>query len=150
MSLPTILAKIKEKMLTVSGVSKVETRLVFKKTAADFFALFTRTDQVRTGWMVTRRSPIEEEILDINEVEIMHHIKLVGFYVLDDSADSEAAFNAIIDGICTVFRGENDLWDTANLAGPCQTPIAGDWRAIHEVLCHYAEIDLVVKEVVAP
>ena len=144
MTLAAVKAAIKTEMIKATGVEKVELRLRVKREKADLFALFTRADGKVTGWMLTRRRTAET-VGDVSYDVRLHRIYMIGFYVFNDTDDTETAFDLIIDNICTELRGDDLLGGVCELAGPVQVERV-EMRRISGVLCNYAELYVDVEE----
>lgn len=145
MSLANIVAAIKTDLLTITGIEKVEGRLVYQKDTNKHFALFTTAAGLKSGWMITRKK-VETEYVDVNHAEVRHHMVMIGFTVLDDSANTEATMDLLVDRVLDYYLFEDrTLGGVANDIGAPQVPVV-DWRYIHDALCHYAEIEMVVSE----
>lgn len=135
-------------MIKDTGVEKVYKRLVFKDESAVFWALFKRANNSYCGWCITRKDE-DTYYDDVSYLTREHGLVLVGFIPLNDSNDTEAELDLMVDALITrfktTFENEDKLGGVCILSGPPKLITAG-WRIISETLCNYCEIRIMVKE----
>lgn len=142
-----ILGQITGMIAAVPNVENVHAR---QRHVADWKALLALfkvgagTTSTFQGWMVSR-SAVSEEWLTNLEVLRLHTFKIRGVLGVNDAADSEGAFNALIEGVADALRTDYDLAGNAELHQPIQWQVI-DYRIFAGVLCHYTEGSLVVQE----
>lgn len=140
----TIRAAIASILGTVTNIGKVHD---FERWAADWskFIAFFRTrisgvDQVR-GWEISRKAPITETGDDTRT----HTYAIRGYMGVDDSAQSEKTFSALVEAVAAAFRTNKTLNGAALGQDFIQVETL-DTRSFGGVLCHYAELTLTVYE----
>ena len=95
-------------------------------------------------WFLTREAT-EAEDLGPRLTVRKHTIALHGYAGVNDAAASEPAFQALIESVVGALGADRKLASTARHSGPAQVR-AVDYRIINGVLCHHAELALVVEE----
>jgi hypothetical protein len=98
------------------------------------------------GWTLTRDRTTATYRTN-TQTERRHHFVLRGYYALDDSAASETTFQSLIESIEEVFRTDDTLGGTAEVAGPMQVVSVGH-GLFAGVLCHFAELTIEAQELV--
>jgi hypothetical protein len=144
-NLANIVSKIKEILLTVTGVgTKVYD---YERYAADWatFINYFKSDSKVNGWEIAVPSSTETE--DTPSVNIRTHtIKIFGYYSLDDTSASEKTFRALTEAVCDKFRNyQVDLDGTAFMSSGASVNVREN-RMFGSVLCHFCEIQLNVQE----
>ena len=132
---------------TLTGVSNIGKVHDYERWAADwskFIAYFrtsiSGTDQIR-GWEISRKAPITEDATSVKK----HTYSIRGYMGVEDAAESEKTFNALIEAAAAAFRADRTLGGAA-LGHDFIQVDALDTRSFGGVLCHYAELSLTVYE----
>lgn len=127
----------------VADVGKVYDYERWAKDWGTFINLFKTTiggkAQIR-GWEIGRTSAPE----DATSVKA-HKYSIKGYMGIDDSAASEKTFNAVIEAIVAAFRANKMLSGAALGHDFIQVDLI-EPRMFANVLCHYAELSLVVYD----
>ena len=145
MALATLLAEVRTILLTVSGISPlVYTRERWASQASAVRSLYVTKGRLH-AWTITRQSSTENRLATGHENERRHTLVIRGYYALDDEADSETTFQALIEGICTTFRVLPNLNAQVATSEPIQVELV-EPRMFCETLCHYAELRLETLE----
>lgn len=109
-----------------------------------FIDLFKTTisgqGQIR-GWEIGRSGPINDD----GSSPRAHTYKIRGYMSINDAAVTEKTFNALIEAIADAFRGDKTLGGVALGHDFIQVDMI-EIRMFGSVLCHYAELSLVVYE----
>lgn len=139
---------------TLSGVTNIGKVYDYERWAIDwatFIALFKTTvsgvDQIR-GWEIGRRSVAEKKIvigIGASSNEKTHVFIIRGYLGLNDAAETEKTFNALIEAIATAFRSDKTLGGAARDHDYIQAQTI-DMRIFGGVLSHYCELTLTVHE----
>lgn len=153
MSQATIRARIKTVLDTVSNKGQTHDYLRWAVKQNDFESLFKTTIggtvHIR-GWEIAYRGFTQEEPhLGRNADQYrMHRFQLDGYLGLDDSAATEKTFAALAEAVCNALDGDATLnADSLSLyRNPTQLTV--DERLFAGVLCHHAQVDLEVVEIV--
>ncbi|OFV92041.1 MAG: hypothetical protein A3H28_05005 [Acidobacteria bacterium RIFCSPLOWO2_02_FULL_61_28] len=95
-------------------------------------------------WFLTRESTAAED-LGPRLTARRHTVALHGYTALSDAAASEKTFQALVESVVTALGADRQLNQTARHSGPAQVR-AVDFRIVSNVLCHHAEIALVVED----
>ena len=107
-------------------------------------------DGARTGsggiqfWFLTREATEAEDLGPLLTVR-RHTIALHGYAGVNDAAASEQSFQALVETVVAALGADRKLSQTARHSGPAQVR-AVDFRILNGVLCHHAELALVVEE----
>jgi len=140
----TIRAAIASILGAVTNIGKVHDRERWSTDWSKFIAFFkTRisgADQIR-GWEIGRRAPISETGDDTRT----HTYSIKGYLGVDDGAQSEKTFSALIEDVAAAFRTNKTL-NGAALGHDFIQVETLDTRSFGGVLCHYAELTLTVYE----
>lgn len=153
MSESAIRAEIKNILSNVADVGKVYD---YERWSADwnnFINLFKITissiDQVR-GWEIGRKAVKEEKTI-IGPVsggnERVHTFFIKGYMSVKDATATEKTFNALIESIASAFRSNLRLNNSAQSHDYVQCEII-ETRMFGGVHCHYAELTLIVTELI--
>lgn len=138
-------AQLKTMLSSVPGTGKIHDYERFN--AADwnkFIELFKDEPSSKVyGWEITREG-VKVEKATGGHKKVTHAIVLKGYYGLQDAAATEKIFNAVIDLILQKFI-DNKIPGTQGHSLPKVGPIQA--RMYGGVLCHYAEIRMVVAEI---
>jgi len=113
-----------------------------------FLGHFKTSTGIIHGWMLTRSSTaVRASAYGYRDRQ--HVITARGFYGLDDSANTEATFQATVDAIDAAVAADRTLGGTCLDEWPDWGPLSGvvgasidtvDQRVFGNVLCHYAEL----------
>ena len=95
-------------------------------------------------WFLTREATAAED-LGPRFTARRHTIALHGYTAVSDAAASEKTFQALIESVVAALGADRKLNQTARHSGPAQVR-AVDFRIVSNVLCHHAEIALVVED----
>jgi hypothetical protein len=118
--------------------------------ATSFLSMFkTTTGSKINGWMVARvESP--EQYLVGRMANRQHKIQMLGVYAVSDAEPSETTFQAQIEAICNGWRADYNLGAACERHDPVQV-VTVDFREFgpHKILCHFAELTVVVYELIA-
>jgi hypothetical protein len=95
-------------------------------------------------WFLTREAS-EAEDLGPRLTVRRHTVALHGYAGVNDANDSEKAFQTLIESVVEALVADRKLSQTARHSGPAQVR-AVDFRIINGVLCHHAELALVVED----
>jgi hypothetical protein len=147
MSESAVRQKVFEIISAVPNVGKVYN---YERWAVDwnkFINLFKDTASSRIlGWEICRGG-MQSQKIDVIEESRTHGFKAKGYMAVNDAQASDIEFNAIIEAICNAFKGNHTLGGTCLDAGPVAVPII-EPRMFGSVLCHYAELNIPVNEIV--
>lgn len=147
MSMAAIRAQIATILDAVSGVENVYQRKRWAVDEMQFKTLFKTSSNKITGWMVSRIST--EEIDETGSSNVARHIfRIIGIYGLQDSADTETTFQALIESIRAAFQAAFGLNGTARYTSPIQVNVVEE-RVFGSILCHYAQLTITADETVA-
>jgi hypothetical protein len=134
----------------LSGVSDIGKVYDYERWAADwvqFINLFKTTidgeDQIR-GWEIGRKSA-PEKIFTMGLNLRDHAFVIRGYMRVNDASASEKTFNALIEAIADAFRDNFTLNGAAESHDWIQVDTI-EFRLFGGVLCHYAELSLIVHE----
>lgn len=146
-----ILAALVALIDSASGVENVygyQRHVADWKALMDLFKVATGVAPNQTfrvhGWTVSR-SAVEEEWLTNVECIRTHTFKVRGFYGVQDSANTEASFNALLEAIGNTCRADFTASATAEWRDPLSFQTI-DHRIFGGILCHYAEGTCRVRE----
>ena len=95
-------------------------------------------------WFLTREATAAEE-LGPRLTARKHTIVLHGYAGVNDAAGSERSFQGLIESVAAALDADRKLAQTAGHSDPAQVR-AVDYRILNGVLCHHAEMALVVEE----
>jgi len=95
-------------------------------------------------WFITREATSAED-LGPRFTARRHTLALHGYAGVQDAAESEKTFQALIESVVAALGANRQLNQTARHSGPAQVR-AVDFRIFSNVLCHHAEIALVVED----
>lgn len=151
MSLATIRAAIKAKLVAAAGTSRVHEYERYAKTNSDLAALYTDGSRLH-GWHFYRESTVEED-LNNGEVRLLHRWKLRGFMSLDDEDATGILFDDEVEAIATAFRTDPTLGgvvlankDLDQEFGPSGIQVESIVPVMFaNILCHRAELSLITE-----
>ena len=95
-------------------------------------------------WFLTREASAGED-LGPRFTARRHTIALHGYTAVSDATASEKTFQALVESVVAALGADRKLNQTARHSGPAQVR-AVDFRIVSNVLCHHAEIALVVED----
>ena len=95
-------------------------------------------------WFLTREAT-EAEDLGPRLTVRKHTIALHGYAGVNDAASSEQSFQGLIESVVAALGSDRKLGQSARHSGPAQVR-AVDYRILNGVLCHHAELALLVEE----
>lgn len=145
MGLAEIRAELKAIIAGVIGIGPVHD---YERWSADwnsYLSFFKLPGQENiNGWTITRVSTSEEAHAQ-NQDWRRHKFLLKGYYSQKDSAGSEKVFQDLIEAVCHRLRINPQLDGAAAQSDPPQVETV-ETRFFGDILCHYAEISIVVQE----
>ena len=95
-------------------------------------------------WFITREST-EAEDLGPRFTARRHRIAVHGYSGVNDAAASEKSFQALVENVVEALGNDRKLNQTARHSEPAQVRTV-DFRILNNVLCHHAELALVIEE----
>ena len=95
-------------------------------------------------WFLTREATTAEDLGPRLTVR-KHTIALHGYAGVNDAGESEKTFQALTESAVAALGADRKLAQTARHSGPAEVR-AVDFRILNGVLCHHAEIALLVEE----
>jgi hypothetical protein len=131
----------------VSGIGKVYTRDRYSNDWTKFLENFKSAAGKITGGMITRKVTAKQQ-RTIGEVERAHVFVIRLVYGLQDSGDSEAIFQTLVDAVLDAVDADETLGGSCETTHPDWGPMSGavglqidtiEYRQFGTVLCHYAE-----------
>ncbi len=148
MSVAAIRAQIKTILQGVTNIGQVHDYDRWEINWDDFLALFKSTvggvAQIR-GWTIHVHSDGSSYPGTNNVGQFEHLFLLRGYLGLNDSNATEKAFDDLVEAVVKAFMGNYPLNGSAMNAEPPQVTVK-EVRQLSDVLAHYAEIQLRVKE----
>jgi len=146
MSDTTLRAEIKAKLDSMTGIGVVHDYERFAVDPAKFLMLFQDfTTRLVYGWEIGKAG-IRLERYTNTEHKVTHNFLLKGYYSLKDLNATEKLFNVVIESILIKFANEQ-LYGASKVITPQAPNIQA--RLFGGILCHYAEIEMPVTEIVA-
>ncbi|MFQ5896242.1 MAG: hypothetical protein ACE5JJ_10590 [Nitrospinota bacterium] len=148
MSLAAIRSQIKVVLEGVAGMGKVYDYSPYALTKSKWESLFLAGGRLHF-WSITRERTAERPFAS-GQVERAHGMLIRAFYALDEDAasPSEKTFQDLLEAAASALRSSPTLNGAAESSGPPQVRLV-DWRLFSDVLCHYAEMALEVREEVS-
>ncbi len=148
MSVAAIRAQIKAVLQGVTDIGQVHDYDRWEIDWGDFLTLFkstiSGTDQIR-GWTIHCQSDGLSYPGTNNVGQFEHLFLLRGYLGLKDATATEKAFDDLVESVQKAFLGNYTLNGSAMNAEPLQV-IVKEIRQLSDVLVHYAEIQLRVRE----
>jgi len=144
MSEASLRASIKTLLSTVPGSGTVHDYERWTKDMAQFLTLFKQPDGRILGWEIVWAGIKSVECKGRGH-KVTHIYQLRGYYGLRDSAASDKSFAAIVWAVFRTFLTRK-VEGAAMATHPESLTI--EPRMFGTVLCHYAQIDLPVPEIV--
>ena len=135
-------AAIKTELDTVANVGKTHGYERYASDWANFLGHFKDGTGIVRGWTIHRETmAVEINALDQPNMRLDQTVAVVlrGYMGLNDSGDTQATFDALLDTVMAAFNGQPSLHADVRLIGPCQLQ-RNEWRNFGGVLCHYCEI----------
>jgi len=152
-----ILAKIKTAMQTVSGIGTVHDRERYSNAWGDYLSLFQDSNKKINGATISRRNTVTQQVRT-GQKDRCHIFVIRMIYGVQDSANSEAAFQAMVDKAIEAFDADETLGGTCNTINLDWGPMAGavglqvdvvEIRKFGTVMCHVMEGRLCAEEYVS-
>jgi hypothetical protein len=128
MSESLIRAQIKTIMESVTGIGAVHSRERHSKSLATFINAMT-SGGIVNGWTIQRQAVEQRRVvlgIGSGYIERSHDFRIMGIYVLDDSADTAATFQVLIDAVLDKFIINPTLNGTATHSDPIQVNTIDD------------------------
>jgi len=148
MSVAAIRAQIKLILQGVANVGQVQDYDRWEINWDSFLTLFKSTiggvDQIR-GWSIHVQSEALSYPGTNNVGQFEHLFLLRGYMSLKDASGTEKAFDDLVEAVQKAFLGNYNLNGSAMNAEPPQVMVK-EVRQLSDVLVHYAEIQLRVRE----
>lgn len=151
MSLANIITNMAGILAEVTGIGgKVHAYERWAADAAAFKTLFVDSGKV-CGWTLTREATVAKDYVGASLDE--HTLVIRGYYSLDDSANTEKAFQDLLEAIRAKFQANRRLgYGTPTVyaahSSDRMNARAVDHRMFAGILVHYAELVLVARELV--
>ncbi|WP_119301139.1 hypothetical protein [Dongia deserti] len=139
---------IKAKLEAIPGIGVVHKYERLATRVADLKALYVTGGQLR-GWHI-RRTATNEVSPTLGSYVIDHRWQIRGFMAIDDSAESEIAFDNLIEAIRDAFRADETLGGLIK-GTQVPPPTIGVQLIEHgpvmfaDVLCHGARLNLATR-----
>lgn len=148
MSVAGIRAQIKTVLQGVANIGQVHDYDRWEIDWDDFLALFKSTiggtDQIR-GWAIHVQSGGASYPGTNNVGQLEHLFVLRGYMSMKDASGTEKTFDDLVEAVQKSFLGNYTLNGSAMNAEPPQV-VLKETRQLSDVLVHYAEIHLRVRE----
>lgn len=148
MSVAGIRAQIKAILQGVANVGQIHDYDRWEIDWDDFLTLFKSTiggtDQIR-GWTIHVQSDGSSYPGTNNVGQFEHLFLLRGYVGLKDASATEKTFDDLVEAVQKAFMGNYTLNGSAMNAEPPQV-LVKEIRQLSDVLVHYAEIQLRVRE----
>ncbi len=148
MSVAGIRAQIKATLQGVADIGQVHDYDRWEINWDGFLTLFKATvggvDQIR-GWTIHSQSDASGYPGTNNVGQFEHLFLLRGYLGLKDSSATEKTFDDLVEAVQKAFMGNYTLNGSAMNAEPPQIMVK-EARQMSDMLVHYAEIQLRVKE----
>ncbi|MEW6332459.1 MAG: hypothetical protein AB1560_13460 [Pseudomonadota bacterium] len=151
-----IRTKIKDKLAAVIGIGQVHDYERYKKTDADFQALY-KTDVGGgafriLGWNFYREATSESD-LNNGEVRRIHAWRITGFMGIDDADATGKTFDDLVETVATAFRADRTLGGTVLDIKDMDQPFGESGIQVEAiepvmfagVLCHRARLRLLTE-----
>ncbi len=144
-------------LIAVAGIGKVYKRHIVLKKPINFVSTFTSGDPaIINTWEITNASPISEMPEAIgsgaNIRRRFWNWQIEGWYQFNYNG-SEAAFDALVEAICTKFRGENLIggvgYQSENLQVTSKDLVGYNGNIETEaegILCHHGILTLEISK----
>lgn len=135
---------IKEKLMAVPGIGKVEDYIRNTTFWADYFKRNVVAQKAHM-WEFTRISlPSEFDDVQGRQVAAMiyrdkHNVEVVGRMAVEDGSGSEHLFQAVVDGVADMLKSGTLMNGAVLIPEPAQVTFIGH-RTYGGVLCHEARI----------
>jgi hypothetical protein len=154
MSYPLIREQTAAILGAVDGMGIVHQYQRMAATWEEFLKCFKHSDGKINGCVITRTSRVSRQIT-LGQKEVAHVMVLRFYMGLNDTEETETAFQALIDAAVDMFDDYETLNDTCLTTHPDWGPMSGavglqadivDNRVFGNVLCHFAECRLCALE----
>jgi hypothetical protein len=149
MSLPNVIAAVTARLTAVPSTKNVYSYAREAKEMAQFTKLFLDpAAKTIHAWMVTREGTAARDE-ELSTYRRTHSIVMMGYYAVNDTLNSEGAFQGIIEDVCQAFDplalrqydGAVDWSDPVQVEGPTVLMYG-------QVLCHAVKLIHRVQEVI--
>ena len=148
MSVAAIRAQVKSILQGVANIGQVQDYDRWEINWDNFLTLFKATiggvDQIR-GWTIHVQSEALSYPGTNNVGQFEHLFLLRGYMSLKDASGTEKTFDDLVEAVQKAFLGNYSLNGSAMNAEPPQVMVK-EVRQLSDVLVHYAEIQLRVRE----
>jgi len=142
MAYADILARLKTDVEAVSGIGKVyDYRRLVKKDQVRSERFVDSTGKFHF-WEISREDGAGSS--DYNTLVVKRDLwSIEGWYALDDSAESEKTFQAVVNDVVDALNQDRLLNDTGYIVEPIETPeFNHEMKA--DVLCHHSKIQATI------
>ena len=148
MSVAAIRTQVKAILQGVANIGQVHDYDRWEIDWDDFLVLFKSTiggtDQIR-GWTIHSQSEVSSYPGTNNVGQFEHLFLLRGYMSLKDASATEKTFDDLVEAVQKAFLGNYTLNGSAMNAEPSQV-VVKEVRQLSDVIVHYAEIQLRVRE----
>jgi len=144
MSLAGIKSEIRNIILSVTGIENVHEYERWTVRAEKFLDAFKDSNDRINGWEISRRIT-EEFKKSTGSWQRIYTFIIRGYYGVQDAAESELAFDALIELIADKFRANPNLNTTCVFHDWLQVDLV-EPRMFGNILVHYCELSLRVTE----
>ena len=144
MALANIITAVQSIVGGVSGVENVYDTVRNCQSEKQFSDGARTTSGSIQFWFITRETT-EAEDLGPRLTARRHRIAVHGYAGVNDAVASEKSFQALIESVVQALGADRKLNQTARHSGPAQVRTV-DFRIVSNVLCHHAELVLVVED----
>ena len=136
----------------ITGIGRAHKLRRLAQNDTTFKALYS-VNNIVNAWEVSRTATTEERknlrVSDPAQSRRMHTFTLYGYYGIQDDAETELTFQALLEDIATAFRGDVTLGGVADWSEAIQI-LTVERREIYNIGVHYAELLLNVREDIDP
>lgn len=144
MALSNNISAIKSILESVSGVVNVHATVRNWQTEQQFRTGALTPSGGIQFWFLTREATQAED-LGPQFTGRRHRIALHAYAGVNDAAQSESAFQSLLEAAAAALNANRKLNATARHSGPAAVR-AVDFRVISNVLCHHAEMTIEVED----
>lgn len=107
----------------------------------DLFKTTTVGDPHIRGWEISQKAPVSEDRTSVK----MRTYSIKGYMSVNDAAATEKTFATLIDAVAAAFRSDQSLGGMAHGHDFIQVDVM-ETRMFGSVMCHYAELSIVVYD----
>ncbi len=148
MAYSNVIDEIETTMNTVANIGEVHPFIRYWKTDADFRSLFQTTIATKVqirGWTITRDGiPGNDRFTAGGPHRLSNNFVIRGYLSLEDGTETEKTFQGLVDAVIKALDENRQLNCNAEITGPATVPTISH-REFGNVLCHYCEINYVVR-----